>query len=53
MVSRNMEKYMSNERQDQMHSFGIYISTFCENHTCQNLSHNDAIILFYQFLHYN
>ena len=33
-------------------SFGIYSSIFRENHTFVNLSRNDAIAFFYQFLHY-
>ena len=40
---------MPNERRDQMHPFDIYLFTFCENHTCQNLSQNDAITFFTDF----
>ena len=40
---------MPNERQDRMHSFGIYFSMFFENHSCQNLSQNDAITFFIDF----
>ena len=40
---------MSNERLDQMHSSSIYFSMFFDNHTCQNLSKDYAIMFFVDF----
>ena len=47
--SQNIEKSMPNERRDRMHSYGIYFFMFFENHSCKNLSQNDAITFFIDF----
>ena len=44
--SQKNENYMPNECIRSCLSFGIYFSTFCENHTLHNLSPNDAIAFF-------
>ena len=49
MVFKNIEKYMLNECIRSRLSFAIYFFMFCENHSCQNLSQNDAFMLFTHF----
>ena len=47
--SQNIEKYMPIERGDRMHLFWHIFFHVYENHICQNLSQNDAIIFFTKF----
>ena len=49
MIFTKHGKCMPNDRRDRMHEFGIYFSMFFENHSCQNLSQNDAITFFIDF----